>query len=106
MEHHLAIESFSYSWSINLKPNPFDYCPSRDEEEEEDTFGPPDHDHFDYDNLYYYDNQEECFIEMDPKTKKWRGYLKNAAPTQDFNFHVSADTSVVDADQIFADGLL
>ncbi|XP_058103585.1 probable membrane-associated kinase regulator 6 [Magnolia sinica] len=86
LQQHLAIESFSYSWLINLKPS-FDAL--------DDTFVLP---------LDNYD--DECsFIEMDPKM----AHLKSATDqTQDFNFDFVAaqPLTLVHADQIFADGLL
>nr|DAD19088.1 TPA_asm: hypothetical protein HUJ06_020551 [Nelumbo nucifera] len=84
----LSIDSFSYSWLINLKPS---------YESLGDSF------------RAYLDASDEAssFIEMDPKLTPSKRFLGDA---QDFNFGFPVSQSphgdLVDADELFSNGLL
>lgn len=90
--HPLSIESFSYSWLVNLKPS------SLVESLDGSSF------------RTYLDASDEAssFIEMDPRMPSSRRFFINS---QDFKFDFptlqeSPLTTLVDADQLFSNGYL
>ncbi|KAK6936754.1 hypothetical protein RJ641_033784 [Dillenia turbinata] len=84
--HPLSIESFSYSWLINLKPS---------FENLDDSF-----------RTSLDASDEASFIEMDPRKPPSKRFLRDV---QDFRFDFPASDSpvaIVHADEIFSNGLL
>ncbi|KAI4352944.1 hypothetical protein L6164_007148 [Bauhinia variegata] len=82
----LSIESFSYSWLVNLKPS----LESLDNSLRTSLDA----------------SDEASFIEMDPRMPPSKRFFKNS---QDFKFDFpisQAPLSLVDADQLFSDGYL
>ncbi|XP_061348322.1 probable membrane-associated kinase regulator 6 [Gastrolobium bilobum] len=84
--HPLSIESFSYSWLVNLKPSLESLDSSLST------------------SLDAYD--EASFIEMDPRLPPSKRFFKNS---QDFKFDFpisQSPLSLVDADELFSNGYL
>ncbi|KAL5080697.1 hypothetical protein RYX36_009118 [Vicia faba] len=90
--HPLSVESFSYSWLVNLKP-------SLDQSLETSPFRI---------SIDAFDELGSSFIEMDPKMPPSKRFFINS---QDFKFDFpisqqSSLTTLVDADQLFSNGYL
>lgn len=86
--HPLSIESFSYSWLVNLKPSSLENLDSSSFRTSIDAY------------------DEASFIEMDPRMTPSKRFFKNS---QDFKFDFPISQSpltVVDADQLFSNGYL
>jgi hypothetical protein len=83
----ISIESFSYSWLVNLKPSSLESLDSSSLRTSLDA---------------YYD--EASFIEMDPRMPPSKRFFKNS---QDFKFDFpTSQSSLIDADQLFCNGYL
>ncbi|CAJ2666208.1 unnamed protein product [Trifolium pratense] len=85
----ISIESFSYSWLVNLKPSSL--VESLDSSSLRTSL-----------DTYNYD--EASFIEMDPRLPPSRRFFINS---QDFKFDFpTSQSSLVDADKLFCNGYL
>jgi hypothetical protein len=83
----ISIESFSYSWLVNLIPSSLESLDSSSLRTSLDA---------------YYD--EASFIEMDPRMPPSKRFFINS---QDFKFDFpTSQSSLVDADQLFCNGYL
>ncbi|XP_057446139.1 probable membrane-associated kinase regulator 6 [Lotus japonicus] len=86
--HPLSIESFSYSWLVNLKPSL---------ESLDSSFRTSD--------LDASDETFSSYIEMDPRMPPSKRFFRNSHDFK-FDFQISQNSPLVDADELFSNGYL
>ncbi|KAF7813017.1 putative membrane-associated kinase regulator 6 [Senna tora] len=94
----ISIESFSYSWLVNIKPSSTSLEPSNSSSSSSLVD----------DNNYY--NSSSSFIEMDPRMPPSKRFFRSSRKNSQDNFKFDdgdgSSMALVDADELFSNGYL